>query len=344
MIANKFSRFEKYNSNFKETIFSVCILIIMLLIVSNPMFFSKGTVEGVKLFFFNVFPGLFPFMLLTKLLTEIGVVFKISKKLNKISYKIFGTSGISLYALFMSVISGYPIGAKIISDLYRKNLISNEEAKKMTIFCTTSGPIFVIGAVGNFMFGSQLIGIILYFSHIISAILMAIIYNFITRKTANFTKIYTKTNENRLNNENNTLSLCITQTVNSILIVGAYITIFYLLIEVLTSLKITFLLNIIAKHIFCLFGVNTALTNGTIFGLFEITRGCKELSLFKTFQSISICSGLISFSGLSIIFQSMEFLKDAQIKTHNFVLTKIVHFIVSYFLCQLILICFSNVI
>ena len=340
MIANKIKRFEKYNLNFKDSFSSICIIIIMFLIVSNPSHFSKGTVEGIKLFFFNVFPGLLPFMFLTKLLTEIGIVFKLSTKVDKISYKIFGTPGISFYALFMSIVSGYPIGAKIISDLYNKKMISSEDAKKMTIFCTTSGPIFVIGAVGNIMFGSQTIGIILYLSHIFSAIIMAITYNILTRKNAKHTQIYSK-NCNFEPKCQNILAECVVQTIDSILIVGAYITIFYLLIEVLTSLKITHFLNVILKKLFDLLGTNSSLSNGTIFGLFEITRGCKELSSFKTIESISICAGLISFSGLSIIFQSMAFLKDAKIKMHNFILTKTVHLIVSCFLCKLILICFG---
>ena len=42
----------------------------MLLIISNPKLFSNATISGLKLFYGSVLPGLFPFMFLTKLLTE----------------------------------------------------------------------------------------------------------------------------------------------------------------------------------------------------------------------------------------------------------------------------------
>ena len=66
----------KFNS---ELLFSIAILLIMFFIISSPKIFSAGTIAGLSLFINSVMPGLFPFMFLTKLLTEIGYVIKISK-------------------------------------------------------------------------------------------------------------------------------------------------------------------------------------------------------------------------------------------------------------------------
>ena len=137
-----------------DVIFSILIVLVMFIILSNPKRYTNGTIEGIKLFVYSVLPGLFPFMLLTKLITEIGFVEKFFSRFDKLTDFFFGTPGISLYALVMSCLSGYPIGAKIISDLYQKNAISAENARKMCAFCTTSGPIFVIGTVGTIMFNS----------------------------------------------------------------------------------------------------------------------------------------------------------------------------------------------
>ena len=140
--------------NISDLVFTLIIFVIMIIILSNPQRFTKGTISGLKLFFYSVLPGLFPFMLLTKLLTELGFLFKITTRFNNFTNKLFGTPGVSLYVFLMSIISGYPIGAKIISDLHSKNLITDNDAKKMAIFCTTSGPIFVVGTVGSLMFGN----------------------------------------------------------------------------------------------------------------------------------------------------------------------------------------------
>ena len=316
------------NSNFQDMLFSVLIFVFMTIIITNPHRFTAGTVSGLKLFFFSVLPGLFPFMFLTKLLTEIGFLFKISKRFNKFSYKLFGTPGVSIYAMFMSILSGYPIGSKIISDLYEKHLITQKESQKMSVFCTTSGPIFVIGTVGIIMFGSVKIGIILYISHILSSILLGIIYNLLSKD-----KQQCKSYKNIIfQKQKNIFAICVNQTINSLFTVGAYITIFFLFAEILDTLGIFNLLINILSPLSQICQISKNNLSGILHGILEVTMGSKTLSSNKTILSVSFCSMLISFSGISIIMQSMAFLKNAQIKTRNFILSKCVHSIVSFFI------------
>lgn len=338
MRTNKKNQFQKkfaIPENLMDTLFTVLIFAIILIIISNPTKFTSGTVSGLKLFFFNVLPGLFPFMFLTKIITELGMILKASQKLDKFSYKLFGTPGVSIYALAMSIISGYPIGAKIIADLYEKNQITENEAKKMSVFCTTSGPIFVIGAVGVSMFHNYKFGLILYFSHILSSIILGIFFNIITKNKE------TKQNKNVIKKEliitkpSNIISTSINQTTNSLFIVAAYITIFYLVAEILESLQVFKFLTNLMFPIFSKLNFNKAQTSGFIYGILEVTRGSKCLSMLSTKSSAILASGIISFSGFSIIMQSMSFLKEAKIKTHNFVFAKCVHCVLSMFLCAL---------
>ena len=326
----------KLSEQVKDLFFSALILVIMFVIIANPKLFSSGTIQGLSLFFYSVFPGLFPFMLLTKLLTEIGYIFKISNKLDRPARFLFGTRGISLYAFFMSILSGYPIGAQIIGDIYSRGLISKAEAKKMSLFCTTSGPIFIIGAVGVGMLGSFKLGVIIYASHILSSIILGIISKFLIREskdTHNF-----KSNCYSSTKSSNIISSCVSQTINSLLIVGAYITIFYLVSELLIALKVMAFLSNLISPILGFFKVTPNFSDGIVYGLIEVTRGCKTLSSIVSTTSVVAICGLISFSGISIIMQSMFFLKDAQIKTHNFILGKVVHCLLSILICELIFI------
>lgn len=320
---------------FQDTIFTCLIFVIMIIIITNPKRYTAGTISGIKLFFFSVLPGLFPFMLLTKLLTELGVLFKMTRHLNKPAKFLFGTSGVSLYAFFMSILSGYPIGAKIIDDLYQKKLINEADAKKMMVFCTTSGPIFVIGAVGTIMLKSFKIGIILYLSHILSCVVIAILLNLFKRK-----KDYVILAESvNISKKENIFSSCVIDTINSIFIVGAYITIFYLLTEILESIKIFDFITFICSPILKALKIDTTYFKGTLYGILEVTRGCKELSMIKNNKlSVALCSALISFSGISIIMQSMVFLKNTKIKTRNFIINKVAHSILSFIICYILLI------
>ena len=325
-----------FSKTFTDSILTLMIFIIIFIIILNPKVFNSGTVSGLKLFFFNVLPGLFPFMLLTKLLTEIGLVFKLCKKLDKFSYKVFGTPGVSIYALLMSILSGYPIGAKIIADLYSKNQITENQAKKMSVFCTTSGPIFIIGTIGVTMFNNYKFGLILYASHILSSIFLGIIYHILTKnKTHNTNKIVIIQKQLTTANQTNIISKCINETINSLFVIGAYITIFYLIGELFEILNIFKIFNKLLIKPFNFFGFNSNQSSGFIYGLLEVTRGSKILSIFPQKSSLILASGIVSFSGISIIMQSMTFLKEAKIKAHNFVFSKCVHCVLSMFLCCL---------
>lgn len=325
------------SETFINTALTIAIFSIMLIIISSPNTFADGTVSGLKLFFFSVLPGLFPFMLLTKLLTELGTMFKLCEKLGKFSKKLFGTPGISMYAFFMSIISGYPIGAKIISDLYQKNLISEEDAKRMSLFCTTSGPIFVIGTVGAIMFKNYTFGIILYVSHIASSVLLGILYNLLHKRKSDYKETETLTTFAK---NKNILGFCINETINSLFTVGAYITIFFLIAELLKILGIFSVLSAIILPIFKLFHLSPDLCDGFVYGILEVTRGAKVLSASPSAASLVLASGVLSFSGLSIIFQEMAFLKTAKIKTQTFVGFKFVHLVLSMLLCFVLAICF----
>lgn len=306
---------------------SAVVFVLIILILTNPAQYSASVLEGITLFFVAVFPGLFPFMFLTKLLTSLGAVKKISAKLSPITSFLFGTHGISSYTFIMSILSGYPIGAKLISDLYCSNIISQNDAKKMCTFCTTSGPIFIIGSVGIAMFGSAIIGIIIYASHILSSILCGIICS--GKRSKQKQDIQT----NKIcPASDNLLANTMKDTIESILLVGAYITIFFLLADILTNIGILNPIICALDKILSVFNINN-LSSGIVGGILEVTRGCKILSQQHNIYSVCFACSSISFSGFSIILQSMSFLKKCKIKAPYFILVKCLHAVLSFAIC-----------
>ncbi len=76
--------------------------------------------------------------------------------------------GIGAYAFIMGIISGYPVGAKIVTEFRKNGNCSRAEAERLLAFTNNSGPLFIIGTVGVSMFGNTLIRIIIiYNSYII---------------------------------------------------------------------------------------------------------------------------------------------------------------------------------
>lgn len=318
---------------------SLAIFVIILMLISNPVKYSASTMQGINLFIIAVLPGLFPFMFFTKLLTSLGMVKKISSKLSPVTKFLFNTSGISGYVFTMSILSGYPIGAKIIADLYTSGAITDSDAKKMSAFCTTSGPIFVIGSVGAVMFGNIAIGVIIYISHILASIMCGIILSGSRKKSDNLLNNDVSTASTK-SNVDNILGSTISSTVESILLVGAYISIFFLLADILTDIGLLKHISLTLEKILSCFGIN-GLGSGVASGILEVTRGCKMLSQNANIWAISLCSFIISFSGLCIIMQSINFLSKCKIKTSRFLLTKLLHACISFIICLLLCLIFK---
>ena len=133
----------------KNNIIPLIIISLMLCLV----IFSKSSVQVAKgsilLWANNVLPALFPFLICVELLKQTNFMEKVGKLLNPIMYPLFGVPGSGAFALIMGVTSGYPVGAKVSVDLYEKHLCSKNEAEKLIAFTNSSGPLFIIGAIGS---------------------------------------------------------------------------------------------------------------------------------------------------------------------------------------------------
>lgn len=329
------------NFSFSSLMLSIMILVIMVLILVNPTRYAESVIKGLKLFFTAVLPGLLPFMFLCKILTGLNVFDKLTKPLNKPMQKLFGINGNGFYAFLMSIISGYPLGCKITADLFHQGKISNQELTKTAIISSTSGLEFIIGAVGGLMLGSPLLGVAIYISNVLATLLASIIINIIENlkkrkkpqenitKSLNYQYLQTK---NQKQNTLNIITSSAIDTCSSLLVVGFYIAIFSLVIDLLTDLSI---IKFLSAPLNLLIG-SSEISSGIVSGILEMTNGAKILSSNITPLTISAISMLISFSGISIIMQSFSFLSNVPVKKGLFIIGKILQAILSFFICLII--------
>ena len=82
----------------------------------------------------------------------------------------------------MGIISGYPVGAKIINKFVEEGTCTKSEAERMLAFTNNSGPLFIIGTVGISLFGDIKIGIILFITHILACLTVGILFGVTSRK------------------------------------------------------------------------------------------------------------------------------------------------------------------
>lgn len=148
---------------------SLCVVFIVF---SKESF--SGALSGLKYSLAVLIPSLFPFMVLSSFIIKSGMLLPFLKYFNKISYKIFNISPFGFLAFLLSMIGGYPIGAKCVSDLMESSLVSHNEAKKLILYCFGAGPGFLITFIGTNTLFDKKMGYILFASQLISMIVIAL--------------------------------------------------------------------------------------------------------------------------------------------------------------------------
>lgn len=318
-------------NTFLSGIFLVFLLFFSLILALSKQFSSLVS-DGINLWFAVVVPSLFPYFFITTILSSLKATSKLSNAISPLTRKLFNVNGAVGYAFFMSVLCGYPVGAKLVCDLKEKGVISQSESVRASVLCSTSSPMFLINSVGGLMFNDTSFGIILFACHLLCAIILGFIFSFYKRKEKPSNTTFSHTI-----NVDNILYESAYSAVISILVVGAIITIFYTLSHVLFALNILSPITSVISFIIQDEGVAKGLT----LGAFECTQGLKQLSICGLkLKALPYCSFICGFGGVSVLMQSLAYLKKAKIKTAPFVLSKcfsaVLNFIVCYIICLLV--------
>ena len=140
--------------NITKLLVTLTIIFLIITLAVFPDKYSKTTYDGVVLWAISVMPSLLPYFFLTAILTKLNVLTNVLDKFTPLTKKVFHLQGISFYAFFMSILSGYPVGSKLTADLYENGLIDKTESFKLCLLCSTSGPLFIIGATTTFSYPS----------------------------------------------------------------------------------------------------------------------------------------------------------------------------------------------
>lgn len=157
-------------------ILSAIVFGVLLLVFSAKA--KNGAFMGVMLCGRVVIPSLFPFTVCALFLQNADFL-RFFDRLSPITTKIFGLNGRGVGLWVLSLIGGYPIGAKLLSQSVEKREIAPETAGKMLGYCVNAGPAFIITAVGVNAFSSKTIGVILLCSHIFASFLVLCLNRFL---------------------------------------------------------------------------------------------------------------------------------------------------------------------
>ncbi len=123
-----------------------------------------------------ILPSLFPFFVLSILLSKLGLPELLGRRLAPAAARLFRVSGAGASALIIGLTGGYPLGAAYIADMEKTGAVSTREAERLLAFCNNSGPAFLVGAVGIGVFHSSAVGLALYAVHCCAAVCTGLVF------------------------------------------------------------------------------------------------------------------------------------------------------------------------
>ena len=312
--------------------------VIFLLFTITLILFSATNLEaaknGLALWANSVVPTLFPFFIATELLCKTNFTQILGKYLHKFMKPIFNVPGESAIAIIMGTISGYPVGAKVVCNLYDKKICSKAEAERLIAFTNNSGPIFILGTVGISLLDNEKIGQTLLISHILSSLIVGFFFRYWKKHQVNLTfRNYNSENTElvKVSNLGEILGKEKKKSIFTILSIGGFIVLFSVVISILTSSRI---LEIIANAL-QIIGIPYNFSMGFLSGLIELTNGLQQTSLlFQTMptQCILLCSFLLGFGGFSVLLQVYSIISKSKISIKSYFYGKVLHGVISVIL------------
>lgn len=282
--------------------------ITLILIILNKSLISKTIITSFSIWFNTLVPSMFPMFILSDILITYNFTNYIPPKLINIISKIFKISNNAVLIILLSMVSGFPTNAINIKNAIDNKLISKEEGEHLLLFNHFANPLFILETVGVFYLNNNKYGIIILISHIISNIIIGIIFR--NKSSYSPNNYISKTTKSQ--SFGTTLSNSIKKTINSLLIISGTVTLFLILS--------TLIINI--------FNLNNYLSI-LVQGILEMTMSLSTLSQtnINDIIKVVISTMIISFGGLSIHLQVITVLDN--IKYKNYLIGRIIQMIIS---------------
>lgn len=272
---HRFFRGETRMQNHKRLQGLLAVLGLLIMILDSKLAL-EGARTGIDLCIKSVIPSLFPFFVLSMVLTD-ALDNCVSDPLRIVADRL-QIPGTAVSVIIPAVLGGYPVGAKCVHDLFQSCKIRKEEAERLLSFCSNAGPSFLFGMVSGYFSNKRTVWI-LWIIHLLSAVLTAFSIPSVSRKTQPYSD-----KEKRRKKD------FILSAAKAMMLVCCWVILFRM---ILTFLDQWF------------FWAVPEWTKVIITGILELTNGCCALTAISDENMrIVFCSAMLSFGGICVLLQT----------------------------------------
>lgn len=287
-----------------------------MLFVLFPEVVNRGAKTGLLLWFHTVLPALLPFMILSTFMVKENITGVVSRVAAPVFCRLFGVSGAGCYPVVIGLLSGYPVGARTVAQVYKKGLISRGEAQYILSFCNNASPMFMMEYIGlecmNLKMPAQLC-MLLYLSAWLNALGERIVKKYDFRRQKNAVIAMSR----RRGNWIASLDESILDAFVVITKVGGYMLLFSIL-----SLWIENVLPVGEMIKYIGIGVLEITTGGALFARLTMEEWLRG----------GIFLALCAFGGCSSVAQTASVLSDTDLSVKKYILAKLRQMVIAFVL------------
>jgi sporulation integral membrane protein YlbJ len=330
-------------------IVSMGLLALMLFFPGQVL---DASLKGLAIWWDVLFPALFPFFVISEMMLGLGIVHFFGMLFDPFMRPVFRIPGIGGFVMAMGFAAGYPVGAKLTSQLWEQKLINREEGERLVAFTTTSDPIFLIGAVSVGFFHDASLAAILAAAHYGTALIVGLLMrlhgkhaaiplapltttsNASPKKTLRSLSLqaFEAMHAARLH-DGRTLGQMLNQAIRSsiqlVMVIGGLVVFFAVIMEMMSSAHLMQMIYAGIDHLLQLFGLPTALSPAVVGGAFEVTIGVKAAGgappSISLMHKTAIAAFLLSWAGLSVHAQITSLLHHTNLRYLPFCMARLLH-------------------
>lgn len=315
---------------FGDIFVSVAVLLSILSLMMFPVQSVEAAKSGLELCANVIIPSLFPFFVLSGLIVEMGLVRHLGRLLQPVMKPLFNVGGSCSAAFALGFIGGYPVGAVTAINLYKKGWCSKDEAERLLAFCNNSGPAFILGVVGAGIFSSSLIGIMLYLAHILSSVMVGMLFRFRKSKVTEISPPVVSDSTTR-SGFASAFTDCVKNAAASTINICAFVIFFTVVIKMLFLTGIMDAASSVVAMLLSPLGFNAQWAEKLLIGLIEMSSGVWSLSGASGTLTgkLSMAAFILGWAGVSVHCQVLSFIGGSGLSARTYVVGKALHGVIS---------------
>ena len=262
----------------------------------------------------SVVPSLMTFMTVATFIAESDCADVLAKAFGRPIRLLFNLPDNCAKAVILSMLGGYPCGAKIISDMLKNGETDLKTAQRMLRFCINASPAYIVSAIGVGLFKNAQIGGIICISHLLSSVAIGV--------TFRGKKIEEKPCIKQIRPK---FSECFVRSVfdstTAMLYISGFTITFSTLLTLLDETGITQIVIEVLKPL-----VRNAETSRSIFYLlFDVVAGSHSCIDCPPLTALLLCAFAVSLGGMSIWAQAAFYLSGYKINLFDLIFFRFLH-------------------